>query len=97
MSVEWFRDLAITLVSVVGIAVLVFFSFLGYSLYMQTKALLKAIKEATEIVEEISARAQSNWAKVNHALSLAESIGRGIQIVTDIISNIRNTRRGKNE
>ena len=54
MSMDWFRDLIISISGVVLIGVLIFIAVLSYTLYRRAKSILDSIRATTKTIQGIS-------------------------------------------
>ena len=53
MSIEWYRDLSISVVAFVTTGMLIFFAIITYSLYRKVKSTLAIIRETSDGLHEI--------------------------------------------
>jgi len=82
MSIEWIRDLIISITGIVAICVLIFIAVLSYIRYRQTKAIMKALKVTIKTVESVSSCASNEIAKpVIQALTFIQGMRQGIAFI----------------
>ena len=63
MSIEWFRDLIISIWGLVAMGVLIFVAVLSYSLYRRIKPILESTKATSRTIQGISTYAGDKVAK----------------------------------
>ena len=54
MSIEWFRDLVISILGVGATVVIIFIGVLAFLLYRKLRPILNSVKSVTKTVENIS-------------------------------------------
>ena len=54
MSIDWFRDLVISISGLVLVGVLIFIAVLSYSLYRRTKTILDSVKTTSRTIQGFS-------------------------------------------
>ncbi len=54
MSIDWFRDLAISISGLVLIGVLIFVAVLSFSLYRRAKSILDSMKLTAKTIQGVS-------------------------------------------
>jgi hypothetical protein len=79
MGIEWFRDLSITILSLVTTVVLVFASVLVYQLQRAAKTTLLSVKQASENVSDTVAMVQEGIKPLLPVLALVQGILGGIK------------------
>ncbi|MBI4267088.1 MAG: hypothetical protein HY668_01820 [Chloroflexi bacterium] len=89
MSIDWFRDLAITIFAFAGAVVLIFLAVLAYSIYRHIRQLLVSIKATSTALQEISAAFGGRWARLIQMTAVVDGISKGIEIITNIIAKMR--------
>ena len=83
MSIEWFRDLIISICGLVATGVLIFLAMLSYSLYRRIKPIPESIKITCRTIQGISAYAGGKVAKpLIEVAAIIEGIRQGINMVT---------------
>jgi hypothetical protein len=79
MGIEWFRDLSITILGFVTVAVLIFVAILVYRLYRSLKATLSVINAASKIAYDTVKMVQQGVNPLVSILSLIQGIRGGFQ------------------
>ena len=79
MGIEWFRDLSITILCFVTVAVLIFAAILVYRLYRSLKATLSVINAASKIAYDTVKMVQQGVNPLVSILSLIQGIRGGFQ------------------
>ena len=83
MSIEWFRDLIISICGLVATGVLIFLAMLSYSLYRRIKPILRSIKATSRTIQGISNYTGDKVAKpLIEVTAVIEGIRQGINMVT---------------
>ena len=83
MSMEWFRDLVISIWGLVATGVLIFVAVLSYSLYRRIKPILESIKTTCRTIQGISTYAGDKVAKpLIEVAAIIQGIRQGINMVT---------------
>jgi hypothetical protein len=79
LGIEWFRDLSITILCFVTVAVLIFAAILVYRLYRSLKATLSVINAASKIAYDTVKMVQQGVNPLVSILSLIQGIRGGFQ------------------
>ena len=80
MGIEWFRDLSITILGFVTIAVLIFATIWIYRLYRIAKSTLLIIKETSKIAHDTAALMQESMKPMLPILAVIQGITGGIEL-----------------
>ncbi len=79
MSIDWFRDLVISISGLVLIVVLIFVAVLSYLLYHRIRPILDSIKLTTKTIQGISSYVGDEVVKpVTQVVALIQGIRQGI-------------------
>jgi hypothetical protein len=85
MSIEWLRDLVISISGLVFIGVLILLTILGYSLYRRTKAILDSVKATSKTVQGVTSYVGDEVVKpLTQVVAVAEGIRQGIATVNKL-------------
>ena len=79
MSIEWFRDLSITILGFVTTAVLIFTAALVYRLYRTLKFTLLLVKETSQIAYDTVRLVQEGIKPLLPILAVIQGIGGGLK------------------
>ncbi len=79
MSIEWFRDLSITILGFVTTAVLIFTAILVYRLYRTIKSTLLLVKAASKIVGDTVTMVQEGIKPLLTILAVIQGIRGGFE------------------
>ena len=83
MSIEWFRDLIISIWGLVATGVLIFVAVLSYSLYRRIKPILESLKNTSRTIQGISTYAGDKVAKpLIEVAAVIQGIRQGINMVS---------------
>ena len=79
MSIDWFRDLVISISGLVLIGVLILVAVLSYSLYHRVRSILDSIKNTSRNIQGISSYVGDEVIKpVTQVVALIQGIRQGI-------------------
>ena len=83
MSIDWFRDLVISILGLVLIGLLILVAVLSYSLYRRARSILDSIKITARTIQGISSYVGDEVVKpVAQVVALIQGIRRGIDIMS---------------
>ncbi|MFC2051163.1 hypothetical protein ACFLT4_00325 [Chloroflexota bacterium] len=94
MSIDWFRDLVISIFGVVAIGVSIFIAVLSYSVYRRLKPILKSVKKSVTTIQTLSSYAGNEVAKP--LIQLAAVI-QGVRQGVDAVAKIFQKKKGGND
>lgn len=82
MSIEWFRDLAISLSGLILVGVLIFIAVLAFLLYRRVSSILDSIKIVSRNVQGISSFVTDEVAKpLIQVVAFVQGIRQGIDAI----------------
>lgn len=85
MSIDWFRDLVISISGLVLIGVLIFVAVLSYSLYRRIKPILDSIKTTSRTVQGVSSFVGGEVVKpIIQVVALIQGIRQGINTISKL-------------
>ncbi len=85
MSIDWFRDLVISIFGLVATGALIFIAVLSYSLYRRTRPILDSIKTTSAAIEGISSYVRDEVARpLVEVAAIVQGVSRGIEAVTKL-------------
>jgi len=85
MSIEWYRDLIISISGVVLIVVLIFTTTLSYLLYRRVKVILDSTKTVSRTVQGVTSYVGDEVVKpLVQVVTIIQGIRRGIDAVSKI-------------
>jgi hypothetical protein len=91
MSIDWFRDLVISISGLVLIGVLIFITVLSYSLYRRVKSILDSVKTTSRTIQGVSSYVGDEVVKpITQIVALIQGIRQGI----DAVSNLFRKKEG---
>lgn len=91
MSIDWFRDLVISISGLVLIGVLIFIVVLSYSLYRRIKTILDSVKTTSRTIQGVSSYVGDEVVKpITQIVALIQGIRQGI----DAVSNLFRKKEG---
>ncbi len=83
MSIDWFRDLVISISGLVVAGVLIFIAVLLYSLYRKTSSILDSLQATSTTVKGVSSYIGDEVVKpVVQIVAIAQGIRQGIDTVS---------------
>ncbi len=83
MSIDWFRDLSISIFGLVAAGVLIFLAVLSYSLYHRVRSILDSIETTSRTIQGFSSYVRDEVAKpVIEVMALVQGIRQGIDTVS---------------
>jgi hypothetical protein len=94
MSIEWFRDLVISIWGLVAIGVLIFVAILSYSLYRRARPILDSIKTTSSTIEGISSHVRDGVAR---PLAEVAAIVQGVSYGIDAVTKLFRKQKGGND
>ncbi|MDO8491162.1 MAG: hypothetical protein Q7T04_04005 [Dehalococcoidia bacterium] len=90
MSIEWFRDLSITILCFVTTAVLIFTAILVYRLYRTLKSILVLVKEASKIAYDTVSLVQECIKPLLPILAVIQGISGGFKGISKMFKKESN-------
>jgi hypothetical protein len=84
MGIEWVRDLSITILGFVTMAVLIFTAILGYRLYREVKSALLLAKSASKIAHDTVSLVQEGIKPLLPILAVFQGIRGGFRGISEI-------------
>ena len=84
MTIDWFRDLIISIFGLVAIGVLVFIAVLFYSLYRKSKPILNSIKAISGTIQAISSGTEEVVKPIIQVVALIQGIRQGIDAINKL-------------
>ncbi len=85
MSIDWFRDLVISIFGLVATGVLIFIAILLYSLYRRARPILDSIKTVSATIEGISSHVRDEVARpLAEVAAIVQGVSRGIDAITKL-------------
>jgi len=85
MSIDWFRDLTISILGLVATGVLIFLAVLSYSLYRRARSILDSIRTTLRTIQGISSYAGDEVAKpLIQLVTLIQGIRQGIDTISKL-------------
>jgi hypothetical protein len=97
MSIEWFRDLSITILGFVTTAVLIFTAILVYRLYRTIRSTLLLVKAASKSVYDTVTQVQEGIKPLLSILELIQGIRGGFQGISKMFKKGSNEGGNSNE
>lgn len=95
MSIEWYRDLIITISGIVLIVVLIFTTVLSYQLYRRVKVILDSAKTVSRTVQGASSYVADEVIKpLVQAVTLVQGIRQGIDTMSKVFKKKKGGRDG---
>ena len=95
MSIDWFRDLVISISGLVLIGVLIFVAVLSYSLYRRIRSILDSIKTTSRTIKGISSFVGDEVAKpLIQVVALTQGIRQGIDTISKLFKKKEGGRDG---
>ena len=94
MSIDWFRDLVISIFGVVAIGVSIFIAVLAYLLYRKIKPILNSVKTTTATIRKLSSYAGNEVAKP--LIQVAATI-QGVREGIGAVAKIFQKKKGGND
>ncbi|MFC1928942.1 hypothetical protein ACFLXK_05020 [Chloroflexota bacterium] len=88
MSIDWFRDLVISIFGIVATVVSIFVAILSYSLYRKIGPILKSINKSAANIQKLSSYAGNEVAQpLIQVAAMIQGVRRGIGAVSKIFKN----------
>lgn len=85
MSIDWFRDLVISISGLVLIGVLIFIAVLLYALYRRTRSILDSVRATSRTIQGISSYVGNEVVKpITQIVALIQGIRQGIDAVSKL-------------
>ncbi|MFC1870311.1 hypothetical protein ACFLYE_03475 [Chloroflexota bacterium] len=85
MSIDWFRDLTISILGLVAAGVLIFITVLIFSLYRRIRPILDSIKTTSQKIQELSSYTVDGVAKpLFQVLAVIQGVRQGIDAVSKL-------------
>lgn len=92
MTIEWFRDLAISIAALVAVAVLVFRTVIHYLLYRRVRRILASIEVACCSVQAIASATEGIIKPVAAIVNFIRGLFQGSEEISKVFQ-----KGGKNE
>ena len=85
MSIDWFRDLVISIFGLVATGALIFIAVLSYSLYRRARSILDSMKIVSKNVQGISSFVTDEVAKpLIQVVAFVQGIRQGINAISKL-------------
>ena len=85
MSIDWFRDLVISISGLVLIGVLILFAVLSFSLYRRAKSILDSVKTTTKTIQGVSSYVGNEVIKpVTQIVTFIQGIRKGVDAASKL-------------
>ena len=85
MSIDWFRDLIISISGLVLIGVLILFAVLSFSLYRRAKSILDSVKTTTKTIQGVSSYVGNEVIKpVTQIVTFIQGIRQGVDAASKL-------------
>ena len=85
MSIDWFRDLVLSIFGLVATGVLIFIAILVYSLYRRARPILDSIKTASATLQGISSHVRNEVAKpLAEVAAIVQGVSHGIDVINKL-------------
>ena len=95
MSIEWYRDLIISISGIVLIVVLIFTTVLSYRLYRRMKVILDSARNVSQKVQGVTGYVGDEVVKpLVRVVTLIQGIGQGINMMSKIFKKKEGSRDG---
>ena len=91
MSIEWFRDLALTILGLGATIVIVFIGVLAFLLYRKLKPILDSLKATTKTIKNISSCVEE---EVSRPLTQLAAFIQGISQAVNLVSSFSKRKKG---
>ena len=91
MSIEWFRDLVVSIFGVGATIVIIFIGVLAFLLYRKLRPILNSLKAATKTVESISSTVEE---EVSRPLAQLAAFIQGISQAVSFVSRFSRRKEG---
>ncbi len=91
MSIEWFRDLVVSIFGVGATIVIIFIGVLAFLLYRKLRPILNSLKAATKTVENISSTVEE---EVSRPLARLAAFIQGISQAVSFVSRFSRRKEG---
>ena len=97
MSIEWFRDLSITILCFVTTAMLIFIAVLVYRLYRAVKSTLLQVNTVAKSVNDTINLVQESIKPVLGIMALIQAVRGGFEVISKIFKKESNEGGDCNE
>ncbi|MGD8500984.1 MAG: hypothetical protein PVJ86_10075 [Phycisphaerales bacterium] len=95
MSIDWFRDLVISIAGVLAIVVLLLIAMLTFLLYRRAKVILDSIKTTSQNIAGISTYVTNEVAKpLIQVVAFIQGVRQGVNAISSLFSK---KKGGKDE
>ena len=91
MSIEWFRDLVVSIFSLGATVVIIFMGVLAFLLYRKLRPILNSLKATTKTVENISSCVEEEVAR---PLAQLAAFIQGISQAVSLVSRFSRRKEG---
>ena len=95
MSIDWFRDLIISIFGIVATVVSIFIAVLAYSLYRRIKPILRSLKKSARTIQTLSSYTENEVVKPLIMVgAVIQEVRQGINAVSKIFEK---RKEGEND
>ena len=95
MSIDWFRDLVISISGLVLIVVLIFIAVLAYSLYRRIRSILDSVRATSRTIQGVSSYVGDEVVKpVAQIVALIQGVRQGIDAASKLFRKKEGGRDG---
>jgi len=95
MSIDWFRDLVISISGLVLIVVLIFIAVLSYSLYRRIRSILDSVRATSRTIQGVSSYVGDEVGKpVAQIVALIQGVRQGIDAASKLFRKKEGGRDG---
>lgn len=91
MSIEWFRDLVVSIFSLGATIVIIFIGVVAFLLYRKLRPILNSLKATTKTVENISSTVEE---EVSRPLAQLAAFIQGISQAVSLVSKFSRRKEG---
>ena len=91
MSIEWFRDLVLSIFVLEATLVLIFIAVLVFLLYRKLKSILDSLRSATKTVEDISSSIEE---EISRPLAQVATFIQGISQIISLVNKFSKGKKG---
>ncbi len=91
MSIEWFRDLVVSIFGIGATVVIIFIGVIAFLLYRKLRPILNSLKATTKTVESISSTVEE---EVSRPLAQLAAFIQGIRQAVSLVSRFSRRKKG---
>ncbi len=84
MSLDWLRDLVISIFGLVATGVLIFIAVLLYSLYHRARSILDSVKTTVRTIQWVTSYIEEVAKPVIHVVALIRGLRQGVGTISKI-------------